>query len=50
MKKQDDKPYMDKPKKVDNQIKDQLLYGDGDITVEGIEKKKKDYQDKMLNE
>jgi len=49
MKKQEDKPYMDKPTTDKKQIKDQLLYGDGSSLNEK-EKKKKKYQDEMLNE
>ncbi len=48
MTKKNDKPYMDKPQKKE-QIKDQLIYGDGE-TVEEKEKKEKEYKEKMLNE
>jgi len=48
MKKTEDKPYMDKPKK-EEQIKDQLIYGDGETILEK-DKKKKDYKENMLNE
>ena len=43
-----DKPYMDKPKKKE-QVKDQLIYGDGE-TLGEKKKKKKKYKDEMLNE
>jgi len=43
-----DKPYMDKPEKKE-QVKDQLLYGDGDTLAEK-KKKKKEYEEKKLNE
>lgn len=49
MKKTEDKPYMDKPKADDKQVKDQLLYGNGE-TVEEKKKKQDDYKEKMLNE
>jgi len=42
------KPYMDAPKKK-KQVKDQLLYGDGD-TLEEKKKKKKKYEENKLNE
>jgi len=47
--KTEDKPYMDKPKSDKKQVKDQLIYGDGD-TIAEKEKKKKEYKDNMLNE
>ena len=49
MKKQEDKPYMDAPKKSTPEVKEQLLFGN---TPSIKEKKKKDkkYQDNTLNE
>ena len=46
--KENKEPYMDAPKKK-KQVKDQLLYGDGDTLAEK-KKKKKDYKDNKLNE
>ena len=43
-----DKPYMDKPKKKE-QVKEQLIYGNGETLAEKKKKKKK-YKDGMLNE
>jgi len=43
-----DKPYIDAPKKKE-QVKDQLIYGDGD-TLKEKKKKKKDYEENKLNE
>jgi len=42
------KPYMDKPQKK-KQVKDQLIYGDGE-TLKEKKKKKKKYKNEMLNE
>lgn len=47
--KYNDKPYMDKPNKKKEQVKDQLIYGDGE-TIKEKDKKKKDYKDNQLNE
>jgi hypothetical protein len=43
------KPYMDKPSDKKDQVKDQMIYGDGDTLAEK-DKKKKKYKDQMLNE
>jgi hypothetical protein len=43
-----DKPYIDKPQKK-KQIKDQLIYGNGE-TIKEKRKKKKRYKKEKLNE